>query len=77
MSLVREIAMRRLQQMVREQPIRECYLIKEEHFFGVRYEAGSLSFIWHIQDDHASIKRGDLLIETVSLVGGSEERRAA
>jgi len=77
MSLVREIALRKLRQMVREQPIQECYLIKEEHFAGVRYNAGSISFLWNVQDQYASIQRGELLIETVNLVGGQETRRAA
>ena len=77
-SLVRAIALRELRQPGSgEQHIRECYLFKDEYFCGIRYEAGPIRFIWNTKDDFASIERGGLVIESVSLVPGSEERRAA
>ena len=77
-SLVREIARRKLGQVGRGQHhIRECYLFEDDFFCGIRYEAGPIQFSWKTKDDFALIERGGLVIESVSLVPGLEERRAA
>ena len=78
MKSVREIALTLLKQMGRGQhPIRECYLISKETFAGIRYQAGPLSFVWNSEEEFASVRRGEMLIQTVNLAGGSETKRAA
>jgi hypothetical protein len=77
-SLVRDTARRKLQHLTRgEKSIQERYLIHDEFLCGIHYESGPISFHWNADDDFASVKRGDLLIETVGLTGGQESRRAA
>lgn len=75
---VRDIATRKLHHLNRnEQSIRECYLIKEEFFVGVRYELGPFRFTWNLNEAYASIERNDLLIESVTFFGDSNDQRRA
>jgi len=57
--------------------IRERYLFDNDCYAGVCFESGLYSFIWKSPQDFASVMRGEMLIETVSLVANSEIRRAA
>lgn len=75
---IRELASRKLQQYSKSAAaIRECYLFEEDYLKGIRYEAGAICFLWKSTENSALVLRGDLLIESVSLTPGQEERRAA
>jgi len=75
---LREIATRKLRHYGKDgQSIRECYLFQDEFLAGIRYESGPISFVWKSSENSALILRGELLIESVSLLPGQEERRAA
>lgn len=79
LAMVRDIATRRLRSLSRtEDAIRECFLIKEEFFHGVRFELQPFQLTWKVNEGYASIQRNDLVIETIALVDdGSSQRRAA
>jgi len=75
---IREIASRKLRQYGKpDSVVRECYLFDEDFLTGIRYESGPISFLWKSTEGSALIYRGDLLIESVNLTPGLEERRAA
>ena len=75
---LREIATRKLKHYGKKgQSIRECYLFDEDFLAGVRYEFGPICFVWKSSENSALVLRGDLLIESVSLIPAYEERRAA
>lgn len=75
---LREIATQKLRHYGKDdQSIRECYLFEEEFLAGIRYESGPICFVWKSSENSALVLRGELLIESVSLVPGREERRAA
>ena len=57
--------------------LRETFLIENEHYTGVRFTLGRFSFEWKLPDDHASIIRGELVVETIRLAHDKESRRAA
>lgn len=75
---LRALAERKLGQLSKsELPIRECYLFENDCFAGVRFETGAFCFLWKSPEDFATISRGELLIETVSISASSEVRRVA
>ena len=77
-EVLRQLAVQKLGQLGKERiAVTECYLFKDDRFVGVRFESGSFCFLWNASQNYASVFRGELLIETVSLVAGSEVRRAA
>ena len=78
LQLVREIASRKLRQYGKDvSVIQECYLFDQDHFVGMQYNAGPIRFVWKSAESSAQILRDDLLIESVNLVPGREERRLA
>lgn len=75
---IRKLAARKLQQYSKSsEAIQECYLFEQEYLQGIRFESGAICFLWKSSENSALILRGDLLIESVSLEPGQEERRAA
>lgn len=57
--------------------MRETFLFEDEHYTGVRFTLGRFSFEWKLPDAHASITRGELVVETIGLADDKESRRAA
>lgn len=75
---IREIASRKLRQYSKKDTvIQECYLFDEEFLAGIRYQSGSICFLWKSTESSASIYRGELLIESVNVVPGQEKQRRA
>lgn len=78
-SSLRKLAQSRLSHFCKDSDpsVKESYLFENDHYVGVRFVAGPFSFLWKQPDDFASVMRGDLLIESISLSGETEIRRAA
>lgn len=75
---IRDIALRKLKQIGRDQhPVSQCYLVSDEFFSGIRYEAGPFCFVWNTDEEVAFLRRGEVLIETIHLGADSEGQRAA
>ena len=75
---LRQLAERKLAQLGKEPvAVKESYLFEKDRFIGVRFTHGPFCVLWNSSQDYASVFRGELLIETMNLVPGSEVRRAA
>jgi hypothetical protein len=78
MAELRGLAALKLAQLNKNSlPVREKFLFENGCYAGVHFESGPFCFLWKAPEDFASIKRGDLIIETVSFGENSQVRRAA
>ncbi|MEM9410842.1 MAG: hypothetical protein AAGA30_06990 [Planctomycetota bacterium] len=60
-----------------EPEINQSYLVHEEHFCGIRFYAGPFVAQWLFREECIIFKRGDHVIDQISLDTAETSRRAA
>lgn len=81
---IRDIALARLKAIQLETqslsvptPAQESYLFEDNHYVGLRFVAGDLTFEWKLGDANAQIFRGQEQIESISVAQPTSIRKAA